>query len=135
MINDLLPTGKTRHASTTANLACRYARAILHKTGDDRELAGKLARMLFVELPESLSLAESALRTQDRGTMLRSVHKINGAASFSGLEGIRESAALLESALIDGESFAILDPLCQDLAGDIESFTTLQQQIFDVLES
>ncbi len=111
-----------------------YAVAILSKTSGNRGLAGIIAGELFAELPECLGKTVAALSAQDLQTARFSVHKINGSASFCGLEAMRQAAATLETAIVNNDSFANLAPLCEGLGREIDDFMSRQGEILALIE-
>lgn len=115
-------------------VADSYASAILEKTGGNRELARLIAGKLFAELPQMLRQVAIALGEQDREAAQQAVHKLNGAAGFAGLDGIRHAAASLEAALGEEADGEILEILRQDLAQAIEGFLSQEGAILDQLD-
>ncbi|PZN86624.1 MAG: hypothetical protein DM484_00775, partial [Candidatus Methylumidiphilus alinenensis] len=71
----------------------------------------------------------------DRKTARLSVHKINGSASFSGLAGIRQIAASLESALCKNAHIEILENLFDNLKQEVDLFISLKNEILDIIDS
>ena len=112
-----------------------YVQAIIEKTGGKLGLARVIANKLFTELPECMNNAATALAALDRKTARLSVHKINGSASFSGLAGIRQIAASLESALCKNAHIEILENLFDNLKQEVDLFISLKNEILDIIDS
>lgn len=112
-----------------ANSSKGYAAAILEKTGGDRGFASVIARKLFLEFSESLRTAESTLRNRESEAARYIIHKINGSAGFAGLVAIRQAALVLESALVQGESWEFLEELFRELRQEIEAFLLMEDMI------
>jgi two-component system sensor histidine kinase BarA len=112
--------------------AAAYASAILEKAGGSRQLATVVARKLFAELPQTLRALESALVRQETDKARHCAHTLNGSASFAGLDGIRQAAADLESALRKQEDGA--EALCQAVARELDRFLAAQHAIVEWLE-
>jgi len=118
---------RLEHEATNSSKG--YASAILGKTGGDREFASVIARKLFLEFSESLRTAESTLRNRESEAARYIIHKINGSAGFAGLVAIRQAALVLESALVQGESWEFLEELFRELKQEIEAFLMMEDMI------
>ena len=121
--------------SATEVTSDSYVQAIIEKTGGNLGLARVIANKLFTELPECMNNAATALAALDRKTARLSVHKINGSASFSGLAGIRQIAASLESALCKNAHIEILENLFDNLKQEVDLFISLKNEILDIIDS
>ncbi len=133
LIEERLARGKRHPLAEDAPLVPpdAYADAIVEKTDGNRELGGVIARKLFAELPENLRGVEMALRERESETARQFVHKINGSTAFSGLEGIRDIAAMLESGIVRQENWEELERLWRQLAREIEGFLSQESAILD----
>jgi two-component system sensor histidine kinase BarA len=119
--------------STLETGAEGYARAILAKTGGNRDLATLIARKLFAELPQALRQIETAVGRRNREAARQVVHKINGSAAFSGLEALRLAAVAVESALSQGDDWEAVGGLCRNLASETETLLAAERVILDLL--
>lgn len=84
-------------------------RLALEQAGGSAELANELFTMLLRELPQFERGIRSAHQRNDLDTLQRTVHKLNGAATYCGVPALKHAADYLETAL-KREQFDRVEP-------------------------
>lgn len=113
-------------------LALHYLQAMLQKTGQNRGLAERLLKKLFVEMTTQLAKLEEMLVQQDMNQAKAIAHKLGGAASFCGFTDIQQLAKALEALLATEQLDANAAQFLQ-LKQKITEFLSLETQIFQHL--
>jgi HPt (histidine-containing phosphotransfer) domain-containing protein len=113
-------------------LALHYLHAMLQKTGQNRGLAERLLKKLFVEMTTQLGKLEEMLVQQDMNQAKAIAHKLGGAASFCGFTDIQQLAKALEALLVSEQLDANAAQFLQ-LKQKITEFLSLETQIFQHL--
>jgi HPt (histidine-containing phosphotransfer) domain-containing protein len=113
-------------------LAEYYLQTMLQKIGQNRGLAERLLKKLFVEMTTQLGKLEETLVQQDMNQAKAIAHKLGGAASFCGFTDIQQLAKALEALLVTEQLDANADPFLQ-LKQKITEFLSLETQIFQHL--
>ncbi len=113
-------------------LAQQYIHAMLQKTGQNRGLAERLLKKLFVEMTTQLAKLEEMLVVQDMNQAKAIAHKLGGAASFCGFTDIQQLAKALEALLVTEQLAADAEPFLQ-LKQKISQFLSVEAQIFQQL--
>ena len=96
---DKLPNSTTRVKSQHTD----YVQIMLEKTMNNQGLAKNLFNKLFQELPEQMQIIKVACNEFDTALAKKTVHKLNGSASFCGLFEIQSAAHNLETTLADND--------------------------------
>ena len=109
-----------------------YAQRLLEKAQGNRSLALTVAKKLLAELPGQLRYIHTSIEAGNYPIAKDMVHKINGSASFCGLDTLRQSAANLENAL----SQQACEPRLREhlKAVEFECQSLLEQEI-EILEA
>ncbi len=122
----------TSSVDNPTELAQHYLQAMLQKTGQNRGLAERLLKKLFVEMATQLIKLEETLIQQDMAQAKAIAHKLGGAASFCGFTDIQQLAKTLEALLATTQLTADADAFLQ-LKQKITQFLSLETQIFQQL--
>lgn len=75
--------------------------------GGSKELADELFGMLLAELPRRRRELHDHLISRDVAELYRTVHNINGSATYCGVPALKDAAVTLEVHLKQGETGAL----------------------------
>lgn len=76
----------------------------LSRAGGNPELAAEIFKMLVSELPHHRNEIQQAVGASRLDDLRKTLHKLHGAASYTGVSALRNAVAQLESNLRRGET-------------------------------
>jgi HPt (histidine-containing phosphotransfer) domain-containing protein len=118
----------------TKKLALDYIQIIQAKTKNNQRLTLTIFEKLFEELPLQLANINEALKNKQYTLAQEITHKLNGSASFCGLQDIQQPANTLETSLLN-LNYADINKQFQTLQQCTLHFTCLQQAIMTTLRN
>ncbi len=121
-------------ADSSDNPESVYIKAMLARTLDNRQLAARLFRKLFSELPVQLAEIETAIFDGQLILAQKEVHKLHGAFGFCGFSALESLAGDLENALL-AEDLDKAKTALPPLAQAMNAFFALQESILKKLPS
>ena len=79
-----------------------------------------LVREYLAELPLRIAELQAARTSGDWQDLFRRAHGLKGAAAMYGLAGLRETAGLLEAAIVEGQDSELIEELIVELVHGVE---------------
>lgn len=99
----------------------------LQRAAGKTELAREMLQLLLANIPQTLADLEKYRESNQRESLIQSVHKLHGATCYTGVPHIKALSETIETQLKTGASLSQLEPELFDLADQLQSLYTEAQ--------